>query len=63
MKSKEINFVTVNGRNLVAAYCVCPICHALHLNMTFDTTGNPWKGTCPKGHTWDIPEEAKYPVA
>ena len=65
---REIQFVTVAGRDIPAYQVICPVCKAidldnapgepcrgvLDLNTTFDTAAEPWIARCSQGHEWKI---------
>jgi hypothetical protein len=55
MARHEITTITVGGRDLNAADCVCANCNKLDLNMSFDTSKEPWRAICSCGYSWSLP--------
>jgi hypothetical protein len=49
---REIQYVTVAGKDIPAEQIVCPTCHALDLATTVDL-GNK-TARCSQGHQWII---------
>ncbi len=35
MSEREIQYVTVAGRDIAAVHCICPVCKMLDLNTEF----------------------------
>ena len=54
MKEREIQYITVGGKQLLASAAICPICKTLDLNTDFDTSTQPWKARCPMEHEWEV---------
>lgn len=59
MSEREIEYISVAGRDIPAYLAVCPKCKTLDLGTMF-APGDDLKSlvaTCPNGHEWDIPAE------
>lgn len=55
MTDYRIEWVTLSGGKSVAAEkLVCPMCRRLDLETEVDTTTDPWKAICSKGHEFSI---------
>lgn len=59
MSDYIIDYVMLSGGASVPALkLVCPKCKTLVMGTTVDTESKPWEGHCPKGHSWEIRNEA-----
>lgn len=59
MAEYEIEYVTLSGGAHVSAdKLVCPRCRTLDLGTDIDTSSEPFKATCPKGHEWTFSAKA-----
>jgi hypothetical protein len=54
MAEYKVEWVEIKGKSIPAERVVCPQCNVLDLNTDFDTTEEPWKATCSKGHEWAV---------
>jgi hypothetical protein len=50
----EVQYLVVGGKEIPASKAVCPQCHTLDLNTSFDTSKTPWVAFCSTGHHWTI---------
>lgn len=58
-EKREIQYVTVAGREIAAVFCICPICKTLDLNTEFRPGDDlaSLVAICPQGHEWPITRE------
>jgi hypothetical protein len=55
MGEYKVEYVTLSGGTSVPAYLLeCPKCKTVDLNIEIDTSTEPWKAWCGKGHEFTI---------
>jgi hypothetical protein len=55
MARYKVESVTLSGGRIIPAQLlICPTCNALDLKTDIDTSHNPWKCRCTKGHEFEV---------
>jgi uncharacterized C2H2 Zn-finger protein len=50
----EVEYVTINGRDVPAERLVCPRCGVLDLQTEINTSTVPWVAHCSRAHGWAV---------
>lgn len=59
MAEHEVQYIMLSGgKSIPAERAICPECKTLNLHTAFDTSTEPLRAICPKGHSWPIKTEA-----
>lgn len=53
MSEYQVEWVTLSGgKSVPAEKLVCPVCEALDIHTDIDTSTEPAKAICSRGHEW-----------
>jgi len=59
MSEYRVDYVTLSGgKSVPAEKIVCPVCNVLDMGTSFDTSEEPARAECSKGHEWTFTTEA-----